>query len=125
MFSQGRSRKATATPAVNFYRHCTVIFAGYTAIGVLYAYLYAACDSLPIRLSTSITSALAIEFSVSRFGDMLLSALLRTLPIFMIYLLGVREYEFFCLSRAWNFFFCFAHGMSGSETLIFSVLSVH
>jgi hypothetical protein len=113
MFSQKRSHKAAATSTAYFYRRYTAIFVGYTLIGVLYTYLLTACDSLPIRLSTSVTQVLMTELSVREPGKLFIAAMLRILPIFVIYVLGVREYEFFCQSRAWNFFFCFAHGISG------------
>ncbi len=63
---------------------------------------------LPPLLTNLFTSS---EPWLAALPDLLLVALLLTFPVAALYFIGLRDYDFFCLSRFWNLLFCLLHGV--------------
>lgn len=102
----GTKNNSSAGTVSYFYRYHAIWFLGYTTLGVVFAHLFATWDFFANHFSASLLFLTSTEWAT--FPK---AAAIRSLPIFMIYLLGIREYDFFCLSRFWTFLFCSMHGV--------------
>ena len=114
MFSSGR-RCGKNTGLSRFYWHLGLHFLGFFAFGVLFSCL---CERIPLLqfdLPHLVRQLFSQEMLFPGFWEWLPSALyfaaMQTVSVAILFLLGLRAGDFFCLSRIWNLIYFAVHGM--------------
>ncbi|MBQ7338934.1 MAG: hypothetical protein IJW40_10865 [Clostridia bacterium] len=128
--AKNRNRKEIS-PRLYFCLRKGIAFFGYFLLGILFSHLANTVNTAKWQLlfpSALFADVFSLVYPLPAFGDilssLLLSTLFRTLPVLLVYWLGLRDYDFYCLSRFWNLVFCAVHGMMLHQFWLIFVRSV-
>lgn len=113
----GRHKRASKNPQFAFSLNCGVRFLGFFLLGMVCSRCLKSDFAarlgilLPSFLSQICSSAVPVPTGLAALSNILITALMLVSPVAVTYLLGLRDYEFFSLSRFWNLLFCMLHGV--------------
>ena len=115
MFTCRWRKKQQINSQSYFYWHLCAMFVGFFCSGILFSCLQETVYWLHLELPLQIMQLFSREIELPSLWLWLPSAmhlaLLQSAPAMMLFVLGLRASEFFCLSRIWNWIFFALHGI--------------
>ena len=110
-----RRKNGNKNSDYRYYWRLLVTFFGCFLLGMLFSWLLDIAPALHFGLPQQYEAIFSREIPLlpwtSWSPEALYFALLQTMPAAILFLLGLRAGDFFCLSRIWNFVFFALHGM--------------
>ena len=115
MFTWRWRKKHSPNSIFHFCWHLCAMFVGFFCSGILFSCLQDAVPQLRFELPLQIQQLFSREIELPGIliwlPDAIRLALLQSAPAMMLFVLGLRAGEFFCLSRIWNLIFFALHGI--------------
>lgn len=115
MSSSKRYRSADKAYKYRYYWCLLATFLGYFGLGILFSWFQSAVPVLRLALPVQMNALFSREIPLSPlrdwWADALILASMQTAPAAILFVLGLRAADFFCLSRIWNLIYFALHGV--------------